>query len=334
MASAEKTADGISKLYLKSSGYLSYDMDKIFSRFQRKYNLSEAEAKRLLNGIYDISYLSELKRRLKEESRDAAKAELLAELDAPAYQARIELLRQKQNQLDILMRDVYKQEKQYNSSFYVDLANESYYKSIFDIQQRAGYAFEFSTIDPQMIDRVINSRWSGLNYSQRIWKNTNSFAQTLKEELLLSLVVGRTDRETAEIIQNKFAAGASNARRLIRTESAYLVNEMEAESYRECGIEKYIYIATLDIKTCEDDCAPLDNKVLCLEEKQVGENYPPMHPWCRCTTIAHISIEELEQMKRRARDPETGKTLRVPASMSYSQWKEKYVHPKQISTAG
>ncbi len=70
-----------------------------------------------------------------------------------------------------------------------------------------------------------------------------------KQELLINLVTGRTDSEVADIIANKVCPGASNARRLVRTESCNLANQMEMQSYEECGIETYIYVATLDLKT-------------------------------------------------------------------------------------
>lgn len=323
MADAEEIADEISKLYLKSSRYLSLELDQIFERFQKKHRLTEQEARALLNKLQDRTSIDELKGILRQG--DGNKRELLAELEAPAYQARMERLQQLQNQIDMTMQQVYQQEKIRNTSWYMDLANEAYYRSIFDIQQQAGLAFGFSLVSPDNIDRVINSKWSGKNYSVRIWNNTQALAQTLKEELLLSLVTGRTDRETAEIIANKFASGASVARRLVRTESNFLAGEMSAIGYQECGIEYYIYLATLDLKTCKEDCAPLDGKRFRVSEREPGKNYHPMHPWCRCTDIADISEEELSRLERAARDPVTGKTMKVPADMTYQQWYEKYV---------
>lgn len=323
MAGAEETADEISELYLKASRYLSNELDQIFERFRKKHNLSESEARRLLNQMHDRASLDELKSLLREESGN--QAELLAELESPAYQARMERLQQLQNQIDLTMQQVYKQEKTRNTSWYLDFAGEAYYHSIFDIQQQTGLAFGFSLVSADDIDRVINSRWSGENYSSRIWRNTNTLAQTLKEELLLSLVTGRTDRETAEVISNKFASGASVARRLVRTESNYLAGEMSAIAYQDCGIEYYIYLAILDLKTCKEDCAPLDGKRFKVSEREPGRNYHPMHPWCRCTEIADISAEELARLERAARDPVTGKTMKVPANMTYQQWYEKYV---------
>lgn len=323
MAGAEETADEISKLYLKAARYLSLELDQIFERFRKKHNLSEVEARRLLNQMHDRTSLDELKRLLRDGTGD--QKELLAELESAAYQARMERLQQLQNQIDLAMQQVYKQEKIRNTSWYLDFANEAYYRSIFDIQQQTGLAFGFSLISTDDIDRVINSRWSGENYSSRIWKNTNALARTVKEELLLSLVTGRTDRDTAEIISGKFAAGASVARRLVRTESNFLAGEMSAISYQECGIEYYIYLATLDLKTCREDCAPLDGKRFKVSEREPGKNYHPMHPWCRCTEIADISAEDLARMERAARDPVTGKTMKVPANMTYQQWYETYV---------
>lgn len=322
MQSAEDTADEIAKLYQKSSGYLSAELDKIFERYKRKHHLTDAEAYRLLNSLHDKTSIDELKEALR--AGDGVEKDILAELESPAYRARLERLEQLQNQLDTVMQSVYRQEKKINTSHYVDLANEAYYRSIFDIQQRTGLWFSFSTIDPAVIDKVVNSKWSGANYSTRIWNNTQALAQDLKEELLLNLVTGRTDREAAEIIANKYAQGSSNARRLVRTESCNLANQMEMQSYEECGIDKYRYVATLDLKTSAV-CRKLDGKVFPVSEQQPGVNCPPMHPWCRSTTICLIDGMDMANMKRRARDPVTGKTNTVPADMTYQQWYEKNV---------
>lgn len=322
MQSAEDTADEIAKLYQKSSGYLSAELDKIFERYKRKHHLTDAEAYRLLNSLHDKTSLDELKEALR--AGEGIEKDILVELESPAYSARLERLEHLQNQLDTVMQSVYRQEKKINTSHYVDLANEAYYRSIFDIQQQTGLGFSFNLVDPEVIDRVINSKWSGANYSSRIWNNTQALAQDLKEELLVNLVTGRTDREAAEIIANKYAQGSSNARRLVRTESCNLANQMEMQSYEECGIDKYRYVATLDLKTSAV-CRKLDGKVFPVSEQQPGVNCPPMHPWCRSTTICLIDGMGTANMKRRARDPVTGKTNTVPADMTYQQWYEKNV---------
>ncbi len=324
---AEDAADQISNLYLKSSRYLSLQADDVFERYKTKHGLSETEARQVISTMQDRTSLDELLQKLRNGDKDESKRQLLSKLEAPAYQARLERLRQIQSQLDMIMTNVYQQEKLISADFYTGLASESYYRSIYNIQQRADAAFSFNHVSVKVIDKVVNSHWSGKNYSERIWGNTQALAQELKEELLINLVTGRTNRESAAIIANKFCQGASNARRLVRTESNYVSTELNFKAYEECGIEEYQYLATLDLRT-SPPCRKLDGKIFPVKERRVGTNCPPMHPWCRSTTISVVNRALIEKMQRSAIDPVTGKRIKVPRSMTYQQWYNEYVKGK------
>ncbi len=60
-----------------------------------------------------------------------------------------------------------------------------------------------------------------------------------------------------------------------------------------------------------------------LKKRQVGENYPPMHPNCRSKTRAYMGEEIEKTLKRRARNPVTGKN-EIIGNMSYKEWAEKH----------
>lgn len=330
MEKAEKAADQISNLYLKASRWLSLEADEIFERYMTKHNLSEAEARSLLNELQDRTSIDEMLQKLKSKDIKEDKRELIAKLESGAYRARIERLRQLQNQLDYVMKNVYDQEKEISTSHYVDLANEAYYRSIFDMHQQTQAAFSFNHIDTNQIDKVINSKWSGENYSSRIWKNTRALAQNLKEELLINLVTGRTEKEVADIIANKFGQSASKARRLVRTESSYLSTEMNFKAFEEMDVEEYQFLATLDLKTSEI-CRKMDLMIFKVKDRTVGLNAPPMHPWCRSMIVAIIDRKFLENKKRAAIDPETGKVIYVPRTMTYDEWYSKYVKGNKVS---
>lgn len=322
MELAEMAADEIGKIYLKASRYISYKSDEIFEKFRKDHNLSEAEARRLITKMHDKVSLDEMERLISESKIKNKK--IIPELESRAYRARLERLRQLQNELDLVMRDVYLQEKQFTTSFYTDLANDTFYKTMYDIQQRAGIALTFSHISEKQINKVLSMKWSGQNYSKRIWKNTQELADVVKEELLVNLLTGRTNREAAEIIMNKFASGAAKARRLIRTESNFISSELNNEAYKEAGIEEYQYLATLDLRTSEV-CRELDGKIFKVSERKVGVNCNPMHPWCRSTTVPVVDREFLSDGTRSARDSVTGKAIKVPASMNYKEWYKKFV---------
>lgn len=332
MADAEDTADLVARIYRAASTQIVFSAQDIFEKYMTKHKLSKAEAWRLLNSIHDKDSIRKLLYELENKDAGENKQELIKELEAPAYRFRLERLQDLLRQVDTVMQNVYQQEQQFDTSFLEGLAENTYYKTIYNIQRRTGLRFSFSKIGQKQIDHALKINWSGKHYSRRIWKNTDELAETVKDELLVSLLTGRTERETAAIITEKFGGGASRARRLIRTESCFLSGELNAQAYEECNLTKYMFLATLDLRTSKI-CRELDGKKFLLKNRQTGKNYPPMHPWCRSTTVSYISEDELKNLERRAYNPKTGRTELVPASMTYDQWYEKYVKndPKALA---
>lgn len=325
--SADDTADDIALLYQQASSYIAGKVDDIFEKYRSKHSLSEQEALLLLNTMQDKTSLEELLEKLRSGNADENKKELLAKLEAPAYRARIEHFEQLQGQIDDIAVRIYRQDKQRQTSHYEELAQEAYYRSTYNVQQNTGIDFEFSEAKAKTIENVINRRWSGKNYSERIWKNTQDLAQDLKQELLINLVTGRSNREAAIAIQKKYATGSMASRRLIWTESCYVATEMNAIAYEEMGIDKYRFCAVLDLKTSVI-CREMDSKEFLLKDRVHGKNCPPMHPWCRSCIIPVIDGAVTDGLTRRTRDPLTHKVVKVPYDMTYKQWYDKYVKGK------
>ncbi|MFM0585694.1 minor capsid protein [Streptococcus suis] len=188
-------------------------------------------------------------------------------------------------------------------------------------------AFAFNRIDTEEIRAIQQTPWLGANYSERIWGNTQALANELQKQLAVSLLTGRSAHETAEVINAQFGKGSYNSRRLVRTEASHFHAEMEALAYEEAEVERYRLVAVLDLRT-SSVCREHDGEVYLVSERVEGKNYPPLHPWCRTVTIALDDDEWLAKATRSARDPVTGKTIQVPANMTYKDWYEKYVKPK------
>lgn len=56
-------------------------------------------------------------------------------------------------------------------------------------------AYQFDMLDPELIDSMLKSRWSGKNYSNRIWDNTNALAESLKDEMLMGVLTNKTEKK-------------------------------------------------------------------------------------------------------------------------------------------
>ncbi len=324
MDKAEKQADKFDKVYKESKAYLDKQINKIFDKFQRDYGLSERDARHVLKNMKDQKDLNELRKVLEARPNDPNIQRLLADLDSPAYAYRMKRLERLSADLDLMRSSIYLSEKKGSDSFYSDLMKDSYYKATFDLQQQTGLAYSFSDLPETEIKRLQGLKWTGEAYSDRIWSNTGALASSVKDELLVSLMAGRSVRDTSQVIAERFEVGKGKARRLVRTESAFFHNQMELLSYEDAEITKYKFVAVLDKRTSHI-CQQHDNKVYNTAEAVPGVNYPPLHPWCRSTTIAHDDDIDYSKLERRARNPKTGKVEYVPADMSYKEWYDKYV---------
>ena len=324
MDKAEKQADKFDKVYKESKAYLDKQINKIFDKFQRDYGLSERDARHVLKNMKDQKGLNELRKVLEARPNDPNIQRLLADLDSPAYAYRMKRLERLNDDLDRMRESIYHSEKSGSDAFYSDLMKDSYYKATFDLQQQTGLAYSFSDLPETEIKRLQGLKRTGEAYSDRIWSNTGALASSVKDELLVSLMTGRSARATAQVIAERFEVGQNKARRLVRTESAFFHNQMELLSYEDAEITKYKFVAVLDKRTSHI-CQQHDNKVYNTDDAVPGVNYPPLHPWCRSTTIAYDEDADYSKLERRARNPETGKVEYVPADMSYKEWYDKYV---------
>lgn len=334
MDKAEKQADKFDDIYRQSKAYLDKQINKVFDKFQRDYGLSERDARQVLKNMKDQKDLNELRKVLEARPNDPNIQRLLADLDSPAYAYRMKRLERLNDDLDRMRESIYRSEKSGSDAFYSDLMKDSYYKATFDLQQQTGLAYSFSSLPETEIKRLRGLKWTGEAYSDRIWSNTGALASSVKDELLVSLMTGRSTRDTAQAIAERFEVGQNNARRLVRTESAFFHNQMELLSYEDAEITKYRFIAVLDKRTSRI-CQEHDNKVYDTDKAVPGVNYPPLHPWCRSTTIAHDDDIDYSKLERRARNSVTGKTELVPADMSYDDWYDKYVEkPRERELSG
>ena len=93
----------------------------------------------------------------------------------------------------------------------------------------------------------------------------------------------------------------AEAQRLVRTEANNVHNQSDLQFYKDSGYAKYEFVATLDMHT-SDICKKLDGQVFNTDEAVVGQNFPPMHPNCRSTTIAVVE-DDVEAEKQIAGIP-------------------------------
>lgn len=316
LVKAEDAAEELRQAYIKASNEIEAEALHLVKRFQLRNQLTVKDAERLLDEVKDPEDIKALLRQLKKDPKNSA---VVAELESQAYAVRIGQLVSLQAAIDAAALTLLGQAESQMAPVLADIGNAMYYREIFAMQQRAGAAFPFSPLDPKRISQILSRRWEGASFSERLWANREKLAKDVKEQLLIGALTGRSPAKMVKEIEQKFSSSYNATRRLVRTEANYLANQLQLESYKDVGVERYIYVAILDLRTSAI-CRDLDKKVFPLDKAKVGENYPPMHPWCRSTTIAWMPKELLQQLRQSARDPITGDTITVSGDMSYEDW--------------
>ncbi len=212
-------------------------------------------------------------------------------ISSPAYAYRMNRLKELDEKTSELCGRLYNAEVKTGHSFFSAEIDKAYKQIVFDVQKGTGVSAAFDIIPQSRIDKILNTEWSGEHFSKRVWGNTQTLADGLKNDMLVGIMSGKSEQRMAEDIMNRCAVGAFEARRLVRTETTYISNQAELEGYKELDIEKYEFSACLDNRTSEI-CNDLDGKVFDVKDAVPGKNLPPMHPFCRSTTLPVLPSEE------------------------------------------
>lgn len=317
---ADSTVHTVTSAYDKAQKDIESEINKIFGTFSKNGQLDPFEAKKILNQRIPNPLLKLAKKAYTKIKDEKIRRWLLTRMNAPAYRARI-------TRLEALKENTYLQSKiiadaeiRATTSGYMGTINDAYYRTMFDVQQGIGLGFEFATMSSQKVEEVLLNPWSGEQFSQRIWNNTDALAKQVSEVITAGFMSGVGTRKMTSDLAERMNVGKHAANRLIRTETTYMANAAEMESYKEAEIDEYMFIATLDMRTSKQ-CQQQDKKVYKVIEAKPGVNMPPMHVFCRSTTRAYFGEEFHTNIQRRARNPITGKNELVPADTNYDEWR-------------
>ena len=318
----------LKRAYTKVSKELETEIDEMYKKLDKSRALLSQSNEKLLTS----SKASEIRKLLKLLEEEKSKLENVKGLpeeiaknieqniklmeeslrlkSGSGYVTHLEMMNERLNSLALSVANT----NQINMyGFLADQYKDNYFRGVFRVQQGIGFGKDFVTPNIKVVQGVIMKKFAGSSFSKRIWKNANKLATSLKDTLTVGLIRGESIDQMTKRLLTRVEASQSRARTLIRTESARIYEEATKDAYKECGIEQYIYLATLDRKTSLI-CQELDMKSFSLKDAKVGENYPPMHPNCRSTTMA-----DTKPLKRLARGAD-GKNYEVDGNLSYKDW--------------
>lgn len=158
----------------------------------------------------------------------------------------------------------------------------------------------FTQVSTSSAEQMTKSVWAtdGKSFSDRIWSNTDELIATLNEQLIHTIVTGRSEKDLRKSLMQRFGVSRSRANTLIRTETARIQTESAAQRYQDDGLEEYTIRGREEKDRCGKhgiDCRKMDGKSFLYSEMKIGVNAPPFHPNCRCRIVPKVKSELLRR---------------------------------------
>ena len=276
------------KILKESKKEIDSKIALLYARYQgelKKLGVDKIQASTLLRGTeykqwrYDIEkYVKEIERLKKTNPVEFRK--LSVELETLAYRSRISRLDSLKAGIDYELIQVGEKINNKMTDTLTEVYKDTYTSLTEDLNFKKG------VISSSVVKKALENEWSGANYSSRIWSNTDNLAKAIKNEVVIGLNKGLNYRTMSQNIAKKFETSYKNAERLVRTETNHIQNQATLMGYMDAEVVKYQFLAVLDSRTSHI-CSELNGEVFKTENAMEGENYPPMHPHCRSTTVPY-----------------------------------------------
>lgn len=277
------------------SKQLEKDEDKLKKRLSSYFDTEYRKLEKQIAAYYKqygtdnvIQY-----RRLMESLPDADKRLLIEQMDefAKKYPEYAHLLPVREsiyklNRLEGLQYSVRMQQLEIGSAENEQITehlNRQAMRGANAAAETMGFGKNFYSNNPDITKLFVNIPWSnGENFSQKIWNNTTKLANYLNSDIAQGIARGDSyDRLVRKVRERFSSVSRSDAYRLIYTEGTYVMAESTMQPFTE-DFEKYRLSTVGDGKVC-DICRGVSEETFDIADRQPGVNFPPLHPWCRCT---------------------------------------------------
>lgn len=168
-----------------------------------------------------------------------------------------------------------------------------------ELERQAGILGKTVMNNAAKAHAIVNGSFHSGTFSDRIWQYQDLMRQDLGKLLQQGLIQGKGARALTKDLR-KYLIGENMAKmggatycveRLMRTELARVQTEAQKQSFIRNGFDHYEFIVN---NGCCPVCQALSGKHFRVDKMMPGENAPPLHPHCRCSTAAWEDDAEYE----------------------------------------
>lgn len=285
----QREAENLKKYLLTEEEYvkhvheiLDYTADQIqreingfYSKYADKEGISIADAKRRIKEADVEAFARKAKRYVKEKNFSKQANDEMRLYNATMKINRLELLKAN---IGLELVAGFDELQKYDEEILTERTRE-------ELERQAGILGNTVQNNEKMVSSIVNASFHHATYSDRIWMYQAMMKTELDKLLRQGLIQGKNPRQLASHLQKLFGVSKYNAERLMRTELARVQIDAQKQSYERNNFEQYTFLA---LGTACEACLVLDGKHFNVKDMMPGENAPPIHPNCRCSTSAYV----------------------------------------------
>ena len=274
----------IRQIYLDMLDACQKEIDSFYARYAKAEGITLAEAKRRVRKLDIEAYERKAKRYVKNKTFTKKANEEMRLYNATMRINRLEMLKASigleliagHDELDKFMAEILQG------------------RTEAELVRQAGILGKSVLNNTKKAHAIVNASFHNATFSDRIWNNQDQLRSEIGRLLQSGLIQGKNPRALARDLRKTFDVSILNSERLMRTELARVQTEAQKQSFQRNGFEEYEFICNhKDGKTC-DLCLGMDGKHFKVEDMVPGENAPPLHPNCRCSTAVWEDSAEYE----------------------------------------
>lgn len=270
----------LASLYASLESNITKEINGFYQKYARAEGITMAEAKKAVDQMDVEAFKAKAAKYVK--NKDFSKQ---ANDELRLYNATMKI-----NRMEMLKANIGLELIDMFGEFETDLDSTLLRRAISEFERQAGILGASVEKSAQNARQVVNASFNNAHFSDRIWMYQGQLKNELASLITNGIVQGTHSRELARhirLLSKSFEKSKLNAERLVRTEMARVQTAVQEKSFIDNGFDEYMYMA-LGARACPI-CRAIDGKVFQVKLMQVGENAPPMHPNCRCSTAAYMS---------------------------------------------
>ena len=310
--------------YQTASNSIEDEINKFYSRFAQNNEISFADAKQKLTTAERKKFQLTLDQYIKKGRTLNYSDKWIKTLENASLLYRISRLQSIQLQMRQIIEDLNVTFVQGTMDLMGSVYTDSYYLHLFELAKGTNAAVRFDRVDEGFVEKLIARPWTAdnVNLTDRIRVNKDKLIDYLDTRFTQGLIRGDGKAAIIKDMSNQMNVSRNSAGRFVMTETAFYSSAATNDAYKTHGVEEFEFLATLDKKTSEV-CRTMDGVISKRSDYRVGVNAPPLHVYCRSTTIPVVDDIWDDEPERAARSSD-GKYYRVPANINYDTWFNEY----------